>query len=205
MAQADEIAKENAAAIRHNSHTRRLTSNTAPLPADFRYAYDPMELHSLEPLDTNYGREDYGALLPSIQHFFYLETKLVREKTAALQDEPLSGEHKKSLLRVEAHLASSYYVLAAQEHELRVTTLTSLVENTACSLVSAALGILVYIEGSGGWTTIASLILFALALVYNAFDSAACVLEAWFQVSEKDYRRLMAEAKTALAVTESCG
>ena len=73
-----------------------------PLQADFRHAYDSIGLHTPEPLDTSYGGEDYGALLSPIQRFFYLEAKLFRGKTAALQDEPMSGEHKKSLLRVEA-------------------------------------------------------------------------------------------------------
>lgn len=201
MAQADEIARESVTAIRHKGHTRSLNSSTVPLRADFRHAYDSINLHDLAPLDPNYGGEDYETLLPSLQRFFYLETKLVKEKTAALRTEHPSGEHKKSLLRVEAHLVSSYHLLAAQEHALRVPTLTSLIEYIACSLVSAALGILVYIEGSREWTTIASLILFALALVYKAFDCAAYVLEAWFRVNEADYRRLIREARNEHAAT----
>jgi membrane protein YdbS with pleckstrin-like domain len=106
---------------------------------------------------------------------------------------------------VKAHLVYSYHLLAAQEHALRVTTLTSLIEYTACSLVSAALGILVYIEGSKKWTTIVSFVLFALALVYKAFDYVAYVRESWFQISEADYKRLMGEAKAEHATTEYQG
>jgi hypothetical protein len=176
-----------------------------PLRADFRHAYDPIELHDLEPLDLNYDGEDYGAVRPLLQRFFYLETKLVKEKIAALRAEPSSSENKKALLRVEAHLVSSYHALTAQEHALRVTTLTSLIEYTACSLVSAALGILVYIEGSREWTTIASFVLFGLALVYQTFIYVAYVLEAWFQVSEADYGRLMGEAKAEHVATRYQG
>lgn len=181
---------------------RSPNSDMFPLRADFRRAYDSIELRDLEPLDPSHGGEDYKALLPSLKRFFYLETKLVYEKTAVLQSEAPGSDNEKSSINLKAHLVSSYHLLVAQEHALKVTTLTSLIEYTACSLVSAALGILVYIEGSREWTTVASFVLFALALVYKAFDHAAYVLEAWFQVSEADYKRLMMEAKDNHATTE---
>lgn len=202
LAQSNEIAKENAAATRCMGHMRSPSSDMFPLRADFRRAYDSIELRDLEPLDPSHGGEDYNALLPCLKRFFYLETKLVYEKTAVLQSEAPGSDNEKSSINLKAHLVSSYHLLVAQEHALKVTTLTSLIEYTACSLVSAALGILVYIEGSREWTTVASFVLFALALVYKAFDYAAYVLEAWFQVSEADYKRLMMEAKDNHATTE---
>lgn len=189
----------------HKGHTRSPDSSMIPLRADFRHAYDSIELHDLEPLDPNYGGEGYEVLLSSLQRFFYLETKFVKDKTAALRAETSNGENKKALLRVEAHIVASYHALVAQEQALRVTTLTSLIEYTACSLVSAALGIPVYIEGSKEWTTIASFVLFALALVYKAFDYVAYLLEAWFQVSEADYKRLLMEAKSEHEETDYQG
>ncbi|KAF3040502.1 hypothetical protein E8E12_006928 [Didymella heteroderae] len=201
LAQSNEIAKERAAATRHKGHMRSPSSGTFTLRADFRRAYDSIELHSLEPLDPSPGREDYETLLPSLKRFFYLETKVVNEKTVALQNKAPDRDSERSILSLKAYMISHYRLLAAQEYALKVTTLTSLFEYTACSLVSAALGILVYIEGSREWTTIASFILFALALVYKAFDYVAYVLEAWFQVSEADYRRLITEAKAEHAAT----
>jgi hypothetical protein len=78
---------------------------------------------------------------------------------------------------------------------LKVTALTSLIEFGCCSMVSAALGILVYIEGPRTWTTIASLILFGLCLVYKLAGYAAYFIETWFVIDDTDYKRLMTEAK----------
>lgn len=203
LAQSNEIARENAvAAAKYESHTRSSNTSTFPLQADFHRAYDSIELRDLEPLDPSHGGEDYEALVSSLKRFFYLETKLVDEKTTALQAEAPGSENEKSLLGLKTHLVSSYHLLVAQETALKVTTLTSIIEYVGCSLVSAALGMLVYIEGSREWTTIASFILFGLSVVYKVFDYAAYVLEAWLQVSEADYKRLMTEAKNKQDNTE---
>ena len=195
MAQCNEVAKEEAGALKFNRHIRSSSSGTFPLRADFQRAYNSIELHDLEPLEPNRGSEDYDMLLSSLKRFFYLETKLINEKMAALQTDDNASETESSLLNQKAHVVSSYYILAAQENSLKVTTLTSLIEYTACSAVSAALGILVYIEGSKEWTTIASFILFGLCVVYKVFGYTAYVLEAWFDISEADYNRLIMEAK----------
>jgi hypothetical protein len=180
------------------AHTRSSDFETFPLRADFQRAHDSIELHDLEPLDLNQHREDYEALLPSLKRFFYLETKLIDAQTNALETSASTSDTQKSLLRLKAHLVSSYHLLSAQETSLKVTTLTSLIEYILCSVVSAALGILVYIEGSAEWTTIASFILFGMCIMYKAFDYVAYILEAWFEVSEADYRRLMMEAQDTL-------
>ncbi|KAF9700515.1 hypothetical protein EKO04_001283 [Ascochyta lentis] len=198
LVQQEEIAKENVVASKHRGHSRDHSSVTFPLRADFPRAYDPIELHDLEPLDSSHGSEDYDALLPSLKRFFYLETKLIDAKTIALRTHVDSSETEKSLLGLKAHIVSSYRILIAQETALKVTTLTSLIEHTVRSAVSAALGILVYIEESSGWTTIVSFILFGLSVGYTIFGYAAYLVETWFEVSEADYKRLMIEAKAAL-------
>ncbi|KAF2628653.1 hypothetical protein BU25DRAFT_457458 [Macroventuria anomochaeta] len=126
---------------------------------------------SSEPLDSSHDGEDYDTLLPSLKRFFYLEMKLVDEKIATLRMNLLGSENEKSLLGIKAHLVSSYYLLVAQEIALMATTLTSLIEYTRCSAVSAALGILVCIEGSKEWTTIASFILFGLIPTYKILNT----------------------------------
>ncbi|KAJ4347443.1 hypothetical protein N0V95_005445 [Ascochyta clinopodiicola] len=204
LAQQEEIAREAAVARKHRGHTRDHSPGTLPLRAAFQGAYDFIELHDLEPLDPSHGDEVYAALLPSLKRFFYLETKLISEKTAALQTSVNSGETEKSLLGLKAHIVSSYRILIAQERALKVTTLTSLIEHTARSAVSAALGILVYIEDSAGWTTIVSFILFGLSVAYKIFIYSAYLLETWFEVSEADYKRLMIEARAALTSNLDC-
>lgn len=156
-------------------------------------------------LDHDYSDEEYNDLLPSLKRYFYLETKLIHAKSAALPTEAPGNENEISLLSLKGHLVSSYHLLVAQERALKVTTLTSLIEYTACSLVSAGLGILAYIEGSTEWATIGSFILFALALAYKAFGYTADVLGAWFQISEADYKRLLAEAREYQRATEDLG
>jgi hypothetical protein len=101
------------------------------------------------------------------------------------------------LLSLKSQLISSYPLLIAQENSLEVTTLTSLVEFGICSLVSAALGILLYIQGVRKCTTIASFLLFALCVLYKALCYAAYANEMLFDVSEADYGRLLNEAKIA--------
>lgn len=131
---------------------------------------------------------------------------MIRGKTAALSSRILSEEDdKRVLLGLKAHVVSSHHVLAAQENALEVTTLMSLIEFACCSLVSAALGILVYIEGSRTWTTVASFILFGLSLTYKLFDYAAYLRGTWFDIDKNDYKRLMTEAKTSQFNTEYCG
>lgn len=205
LAQSHEVAREKTISAGHKDHVRSSSSGAFPLRGDFQRAYDSIELRDLEPLDPVRGAEDYDALLPSLKRFFYLETKLLDEKTATLPTETPGSENEKSLLNLKAHIVSSYYLLETQETALRVTTLTSLIENTCCNVVSAALGILVYIEGSREWTTIASYTLFGLCLVYKVFDYTAYVLEAWFEVSEADYKRLMTEARKREYDTEYRG
>ncbi|KAJ8114896.1 hypothetical protein OPT61_g3338 [Boeremia exigua] len=197
VAHSGEPAREpaNAAATRHERQKRTSTSGAFPLPGDFRRAYDSVELRDLELLDASHSAEDYEALLPALKRFFHLETKLVEKKLVTLRSKSSEVRNEKSLLGLKAHIVSSYHLLNAQEAALKVTTLTSLVEYTVCSVVSAALGILVYIEGSGRWTTIASIVLFGLCLVYKFFDYAAYIPEAWFDVSEADYKRLMTETR----------
>lgn len=125
---------------------------------------------------------------------------MIRDKIAALT--PGGEDDMNSLLGLKAHLVTSYYLLVAQEDALKVTTLTSLIEFACCSLVSAALGILVYIEGSRTWTTIASFTLFGLCIVYKLFGYTAYLRATWFEIDESGYKRLITEAKTSLCNTE---
>ncbi|KAJ4989502.1 hypothetical protein SVAN01_05037 [Stagonosporopsis vannaccii] len=194
--QAQEIARENAelALARHKRHMSISDSGRFPLRADFRRAYGSIELRDFEPLDRSTSAEDYEAHVPALKRFFYLETKLIAEQMAALRAEAPGSENKKSLLGLKAHLVASYHLLDAQETALKVTTLTSLIEFAVCSGVAAALGILAYIEGSD-WTTIVSFTLFGLCLAYKILDYISYFPDAWFDISEADYERLVMEAR----------
>lgn len=162
---------------------------------EFQRAYDSVELCDLERLNLGCVAADYEKLLPHLKDFFYLETKIIDDKAAALCKHVPDRKGEEALLGLKAHLISSYQILIAQESALKVTALTSLIEFGCCSMLSAALGILVYIEGSRTWTTIASFILFGLCLVYKLADYAAYFAETWFVVDDTDYKRLMREAK----------
>lgn len=170
-------------------------SERFPLRADFRRAYDSNELRDFATADPRHSAEDYEAHLPVLKRFFYLEVKLIAVQFAALRANAPSSENEKALLGLKAHLVASCHLLDAQETALHVTALTSLIEFTICSGVSAALGILVYIEGSNDWTTIVSFTLFGLCLVYKILDYASYFPDAWFQISEADYKRLVTEAR----------
>jgi hypothetical protein len=193
VAQAKLIAKENTDTFK--SHTHNSDSSTFPLRTAIRNAYDSLELHDLEPLHPKHTVEDYDTLLPSLKCFYYLETKLIAAKSTALETSPDPNETPDSLFSLKAQLISSTHILIAQEASLKVTTLSSLIEYSICSLVSAALGILVYVQGIRDWTTIASLLLFGLCVFYKSFSYAAYVREMWFDVGEADYRRLVMEAR----------
>jgi hypothetical protein len=177
-------------------------SGTFPLRMEFQRAYDSVELCDLERLDLGCVAADYEKLLPHLKDFFYLETKIVDDKAAALCTHIPDRTGEEALLGLKAHLISSYQILIAQEAALKVTALTSLIEFGCCSMVSAALGILVYIEGSRTWTTITSFILFGLCLVYKLADYVAYFIETWFVVDDTDYERLMTEAKVDQSQTE---
>jgi hypothetical protein len=196
-AQLNEIAKENVAtAILNDTHS--FGSRVFPLRAEARRSYESIELQNLEPLDPNHGSDDYEALLPLLKQFFYLETKLINAQTFPREFGSNNNETEKSMRSLKSHLVSSYYLLAAQETSLKATTLTSLVENSICSITSAALGILVYVEGSSEWTTITSFVLFGLCFLYKVSDYAAYIGGAWFAINETEYKRLVMEAQGAL-------
>lgn len=107
------------------------------------------------------------------------------------------GKHE-AIRRLKSHLVVSYHDLVSQEAALKVTTLTSLVEFTICTIVATALGIFAYIEGSSRWSTIAGYILFGCVLVYQTSGVVAYLITAKVDVPEEDYRRLMKEAQTTL-------
>jgi hypothetical protein len=102
-------------------------------------------------------------------------------------------------MRLKSHLVASYHDLVKQEAALKVTTLTSLVEFTICTMVATALGIFAYIEGSSRWSTIAGYVLFGFVLVYETSGVVAYLIVAKVNVAEEDYRRLMMEARKASA------
>lgn len=194
-----EIARENAeiAIARHKRHMSISDSARFPLRTDFRRTFDSFELRDFELLNPTHSAEDYEAHLPALKRFFYLETKVMAEQIAALRAGAPGGEHEKSLLGLKSHLVASYQLLDAQETALKVTTLTSLVEFSICTSVSAALGIVVYMEGDNDWTTITSYTLFGLCVFYKIFDCISCLPDAWFDISEADYQRLAMEARNS--------
>ena len=194
----------DAAAFKRKQHGSDCDSfsGTFPLRMELQRAYDSVELCDLERLDLGRVSADYEKLLPHLKDFFYLETKIIDDKAAALCAHIADRKGEEALLGLKAHLISSYQVLVAQEAALKVTALTSLIEFGFCSMVSAALGILVYIEGSRTWTTIASFILFGLCLVYKLANYAAYFIETWFVIDDTDYERLMAEAQVDRFNTE---
>lgn len=191
IAQSNEIAKELAYRPKQRGHRRGSSPGTFRLRAGLR-AYNAFEPHNLEPIHSGHDG-DYDALLPSLKRFFYLETKLIADMTTALRTD--TNKNGISLVGLRANLVSSYHVLIAQEYALKVTTLSSLIEYAACSFVSAALGILVYIQGSAAWTTIVAFILFGLCVVYKVVELTAYIMEARFEVDEADYKRLLIEAR----------
>ncbi|KAH6633104.1 hypothetical protein C7974DRAFT_164717 [Boeremia exigua] len=205
--QSEELVRENAESA--TARYERLRRTSAPgrfaLRANFRRAYESIDIRDLEQPGRGHSAEDYETLLPAIQRFFYLETKLVEEKDIALRAKASGSETEKSLFGLKAHVVASYHLLNAQETALKVTTLFSLVEYTVCSVVSAALGILVYVQGSSEWTTITSIVLFGLCLVYKFFDYVSYVPEAWFEVSEVDYKRWLKEARECRLGIEHSG
>lgn len=185
---------------RRKQHLSISKSAKLPLRADPRHTVDSIELRGSERLGN--GAEDYEALLPALKRFFYVETKLIDEQNAAGRAQTTNSGHEKSLSGVKAHLVASYHILDAQETALRVTTLISLVEFSICTIVSAGLGILSYIEGSANWTNIASYTLFGLCVAYKLSDYASYFPESWFDINEADYKRLMTEARNRNSDTE---
>lgn len=173
-----------------------LSSGRFPLRPDFRRSYASIELREVEPGDPYHSAGEYEALLPVLKRFFYLETKILDGQIAALHTQTSPGQNEKSLSNLKTHLVASYHVLNAQEAALKTTTLTSLIEFAVCTCVSAALGILVYMQGSRKWTSIASVTLFGLCLVYKILDYASYIPDSLFNISEADYKRLAMEARS---------
>lgn len=151
----------------------------------------------LEPLGPNQNFSPYDDLLPQLHRYFYLETKVIAEKTNALDSiGPDFAEERDAIDRLKTHIVSSYHILRGQETALKVTTLTAVGEFTVCSVVATALGICAYIEGSSWWTTVTSYVLFVGVFIYEVSGFVAYVALLRFRVNETDYRRWMREARS---------
>lgn len=170
-------------------------TSITPLRSTMALAYTWVELNDIEPPRPEHAAQSYEQLLSVIQRYFYRETKAIASRDNV---EFFKSGESGSTLALKAHLVSSYYVLSAQEDALKVTTLTSLIEFAMCCAVAIALGVVVYIEGSTEWSTIASYVLFAVCLSYKTLGWIAYLVSSKVNVKEDEYKRLVMEARERL-------
>ncbi|KAH7119139.1 hypothetical protein B0J11DRAFT_86453 [Dendryphion nanum] len=137
------------------------------------------------------GNSNSSDQLHDIERFFYREAKAVR---ARLTSATTSAEYKEAVQN-QAVLLSQSRDLESLEKELEPTILTALLEFFVSSIFSLALALLLNVEGQRDVSTIASLVLFGIYMVYTATGLVADMKDAWLEASDSDYQRWLADVR----------